>query len=82
MIIMVFILFLFIESSKEYKNEYSSKLEALKKSFQSQLNAIKTSKVEPTSDDKFSIEASPPVTGSDVKRKIWLSLKRGKLFMK
>jgi type II secretory pathway predicted ATPase ExeA len=67
LIIMVFIFSLFIGSFKEFKNDYSSKLEAMKKSFQSQLSAIKNSKDEPTSDDKLSIDGSLPVTGSDVK---------------
>ena len=68
LIFMVFILFIFMGSFKEFKNDYSSKLEAMKKNFQSQLSAIKNSKDEPASDDKqLSIEGSLPVTGSDVK---------------
>ena len=66
-IINIFILFLFIGSFKEFKNEFSSKLEAMKNNFQSQLGGIKNSINKAPSDVKPTIDKSLPVSSSDVK---------------
>jgi type II secretory pathway predicted ATPase ExeA len=62
-IINIFILFLFIGS---FKNEFSSKLEAMKNNFQSQSGDIKNIINETTSDDKLTIDSSLPVSSPDV----------------
>ena len=65
-IINIFILFLFIGSFKEFKNEFSSKLEAMKNNFQSQLGGIENSINKAPSDVKPTIDKSLPVSSPDV----------------
>jgi len=74
-IINIFILFLFIGSFKEFKNEFSSKLEAIKNNFQSQLGGIENSinkapsdvnLTKAPSDAKPTIDKSLPVSSPDV----------------
>lgn len=61
-IINIFILFLFIGSFKEFKNEFSSKLEAMKNNFQCQLGGIENSINQAPSDVKPTIDKSLPVS--------------------
>jgi len=65
-IIIIFILFLFIGSLKEFKNEFSLKLEAIKNNFQSQLSDIENSINKAPSDFKPTIDKSLPVSSPDV----------------
>jgi phage tail protein X len=66
-IINIFILFLFFGSFKEFKNEFSSKLEAMKNNFQSQLGGIENSINKAPSGNKLTIPKSLPVSSPDVK---------------
>jgi hypothetical protein len=65
-IINIIILFLFIGSFKDLKNEFSLKLEAMKNNFQSQLGGIENSVKKAPSDVKLTIDKSLPVSSSDV----------------
>jgi general secretion pathway protein A len=66
-IINIFILFFIFGSYKEFKNEFSSKLDAMKNNFQSQLGGIENSINKAPSDNKSTIQKSLPVSSSDVK---------------
>jgi general secretion pathway protein A len=56
LLINIFVLFLFLGSFKEFKNEFSSKLEAMRSSFQSQLRNVENSMNKAPSNGKATID--------------------------
>jgi general secretion pathway protein A len=63
----IFILLLVFGSFKEFRNEFSSKLEAIKNNFQSQSAGIENRENKTPSDNKLTTDKTLPISGAEVK---------------